>query len=481
MFHSSAQWPSLLERILPRLDHVTKLDIRALEFCSLTEVCKIVYNMFPIPSIPLPEPPPSSIRNERVDHPSGENTPSPSSQKENVILETPPQRHSPRSRRLPMSPPLFRPIPDSSMAGPPGTLPPQLLSLLSSLKSTLKTSFPDAPPHTAQRFAELILRPTRHYRTLPSYLRALDRVLSVSSPASIFPLPPLIFSMATANGRLLNGSSTPDGSNAPGGDDFIGGAELTPIPWLNVSTMSSYLSSAERAYTSDLRTESTSLIDGPNGAGSLETVTVSINGISSSSRTERVSTTPLSSHNPLHENSHPNQNGTHTSLPSSMTGEANSEEVTEEIVTARGPDAIGMEDIGPQAPETQNFVVHPERHGDEIETSGATTRIERRSRESGEMEEGEEREEGEEEEGATSPRHMRTQQNRPQRTRLLLSSSSSSASKSPTTTTTTTTTKNEVEDDEDDEDEDEEIEDDEDEGEDGEVETIMRDSPTTAK
>jgi hypothetical protein len=32
-----AQWPGLLERILPRLD-------------------MIVYNMFPIPSIPLPEP-----------------------------------------------------------------------------------------------------------------------------------------------------------------------------------------------------------------------------------------------------------------------------------------------------------------------------------------------------------------------------------------------------------------------------------------
>jgi hypothetical protein len=303
------------------------------------------------------------------------------------------------------------------MAGPPGTLPPQFLSLLSSLKSTLKGSFADAPPHTAQRFAELILRPTRHYRTLPSYLRALDRVLSVSSPANVFPLPPLVFSMDSVNGRLLNGSSTPDASNAPGSDDFIGGAELTPIPWLNVSTMSSYLSGAERAYTSDLRTESTSLIDGPNGAGSLETVTVSINGILSSSsssnngrnrddlpsRTERGSTTSLSTPNPLHENPHSHQNGNPRPLPS--TGETNSTgEISEEIeerVIARGPDMIGMEDIGPQAPEAQNFVVHPERQGDEIETPEATRK----------------RSEGEgnaEEEGVTSPPHL--QENKTQRT-----------------------------------------------------------------
>lgn len=330
---------------------------------------KIVYNMFPTPSIPLPEPPLPFARDGRSGHLSGENTPSQSSSKENIILETPPAGQSPRLRHLPMSPPPFRSSLDSSITGPPGTLPPQLLSLLSSLRSTLKTSFATAPPHTAQRLAELILRPTNHYRTLPSYLRALDRVLSVSSPANVFPLPAVGSSMASANGRLLNGSSTPDSSNTPGGDDFVGGAILTPITWLSVTTMTSYLST-DRPYMSDLRTESTSLIDGPNGAGSLETVTVSMNGISRrareelSGRPERMGAGPLSSH-PLHENPHPHSNG---SAPSLMDDDVSGVEMEEDLeleerATARGPDVIGMEDIGPQGPNTQTFAVDtsPER------------------------------------------------------------------------------------------------------------------------
>ena len=351
----------------------------------LTEVAKIVHNLFPIPSIPLPEPPPSSIRDERSGHhASDENTPSPNSSKENIVLETPPAGQSPRLRHLPVSPPPFRPVPpDSSITGPPGTLPPQILSTLSSLQSTLKTSFATAPPHTAQRLAELILRPTRHYRTLLSYLRALDRVLSVSSPANVFPLPPIGSSLATINGRLLNGSSTPDPSDPSSGeDDFIGGAELTPIPWLNVSSMSSYLS-GERPYMSDLRTESTSVIDGPNGAGSLETVTVSINGVPSRSRddlavrAERMGTTtgPLSSHPTQHENRHPHShvhpNGTATTTTmedgnstTEMEEEPGEIEADEEQhhATARGPEVIGMEDIGPQGPNAPTFAVDAPPH-----------------------------------------------------------------------------------------------------------------------
>lgn len=378
----SAQWPSLLERLIPRLDLVPVLESRLERVMFADRDAKIVYNMFPTPSIPLPEPPLSSARDERSGHLSGENTPSQNSSKENIILETPPAGQSPRLRHLPMSPPPFRPSLDSSITGPPGTLPPQLLSLLSSLRSTLKTSFATAPPHTAQRLAELILRPTHHYRTLPSYLRALDRVLSVSSPANVFPLPVVGSSMASANGRLLNGSSTPDSSNTPGGDDFVGGAVLTPIPWLNVTNMASYLS-GERPYMSDLRTESTSLIDGPNGAGSLETVTVSMNGISRRARDElpgrpeRMGAGPLSSH-PLHENPHshshphphphPHSNGT---VPSTMDDDVSGvemeddmdEEEEEERAIARGPDVIGMEDIGPQGPNAQTFAVDtsPER------------------------------------------------------------------------------------------------------------------------
>lgn len=169
--------------------------------------------------------------------------------------------------------------------------------------------------------------------------------------------------MASANGRLLNGSSTPDSLNTLGGEDFVGGAVLTPIPWLNVTNMASYLS-GDRPYMSDLRTESTSLIDGPNGAGSLETVTVSMNGISRRARDEhhgrpeRMGAGPLSSH-PLHENPHPHANG---SVPSSMDEDVSSAEMEEDLeleerTKARGPDVIGMEDIGPQGPNPQTFAV----------------------------------------------------------------------------------------------------------------------------
>lgn len=223
--------------------------------------------------------------------------------------------------------------------------------------------------------------------------------------------------MATVNGRLLNGSSTPDPSDLSGsGDDFVGGAELTPIPWLNVSSMASYLS-GERPYMSDLRTESTSLIDGPNGAGSLETVTVSVNGLSSRNRddhhlashashAERMGTAgPLSSH-PTHENVQHLNSPPHSRLHSNGTvplraDDENSADMEEEEeegaveehettaaeehppppqqqqqrVTARGPEVIGMEDIGPQGPNTQTFVVVDDSPRPEELTSSFVTGV----------------------------------------------------------------------------------------------------------
>jgi hypothetical protein len=126
-------------------------------------------------------------------------------------------------------------IPDSqsSQTGPAeDVLPPQLLSLLTSIKSTLKYYFALKPPHTIQRLAELILYPTHQYRTLPAYLRAIDRVVSVSSTADIFPLPQTgIYGDSSMPNRTVNGSfMTTD--NSLGSDESLGGALLTPIPWL---------------------------------------------------------------------------------------------------------------------------------------------------------------------------------------------------------------------------------------------------------
>ncbi|KKZ63451.1 hypothetical protein EMCG_02262 [[Emmonsia] crescens] len=159
-------------------------------------------------------------------------------------LQTPPRRppvpafpSSASSERIPDSQPQSGPTDDA--------LPPPLVAILSSIKYTLKAYFSAKPPHTIQRLAELILRPTRHYRTLPAYLRAVDRVVSVSSGADIFPLPlsmPLPGGMIDTN--LINGvNGTGSGSfmfsdnDALGSDESLGGALLTPIPWLSNSAL----------------------------------------------------------------------------------------------------------------------------------------------------------------------------------------------------------------------------------------------------
>lgn len=116
-------------------------------------------------------------------------------------------------------------------------LPPQLALLLGSIRSSIHTSFMKKPPHTIQRFSELILRPTAHYRTLPAYLRAVDRVISVTSDAGIFPFTTPANTSTQPNGFVQPSNSagtylTPDYAHSLGSDESLGGALLTPIPWL---------------------------------------------------------------------------------------------------------------------------------------------------------------------------------------------------------------------------------------------------------
>lgn len=91
---------------------------------------------------------------------------------------------------------------------------------------------------------------------------------------------------------------------SPGSDEALGGALLTPIPWIThgqrptagLTAQPSQLSQAQQAqqaqsavssqdvtteFEGEVRTESTERIDGPNGVGSIETVSVSVNGIPS--------------------------------------------------------------------------------------------------------------------------------------------------------------------------------------------------------
>lgn len=188
--------------------------------------------------------------------------------------------------------------------------------------------------------------------------------MSVASPASVFPLLTLT-PAATTNGRLLNGTSSP--SPDPADKDFIGGAELTEIPWIAREIGSP--TPTHNGPTSDLRTESTSVIDGPNGAGSVETVTVNVNGVHSAHprddgnighgitqgellrQEQEAGIVPVPAPTP-------NGRVTRSSAAASAAatravgGDAENIMDAEEVepVHARGPDVIGMEDMGPQTP-----------------------------------------------------------------------------------------------------------------------------------
>lgn len=194
-----------------------------------------------------------------------------------------------------------QPSPQSTQQQPdsievqPGTLPPDLLSSYQFSTNLLQSAFAHSPPYTIQRLAELVLYPRRHYRFLPAYLRALDRIVSVSSPVSDFPLPTGLVGANT--GFLTNGDAPGNGAqerDGLGSDESLGGALLTPIPWLRNSNG---LGSNGSQGDGELHTEGTETIQGPNGAGSIETVSVTVNGVpsaSSASHTSPNTSTPAS-------------------------------------------------------------------------------------------------------------------------------------------------------------------------------------------
>ena len=218
--------------------------------------------------------------------------------------------------------------------------------------------------------AELLLHPRQHYKRLSSYLSALDRILSVTSPLSLFPLPTSTV-RPTENGTttLFNGITS---SAALGSDESLGGALLTPIPWL-------------RDQQPDLHTESTITIDGPLGVGSVETVSIAINGVPhstsiASSSGRQSFEGPASDLLPARQlaetmreagavtqgellrqeqeagvvpvNQTRQTRSATRAEARSVAAEAKSEGEEEEGVPhARGPELVGMEDMGPQGAE----------------------------------------------------------------------------------------------------------------------------------
>ncbi|KAG4411630.1 hypothetical protein IFR04_015229 [Cadophora malorum] len=306
------QWPSLLTRLIPRLE-------------------KIIQEDFPPPSS---KPSASTIA-------SSSNPPS----------SPPPASDSSQNKEN--APP--QPTPTA--------LPTPIQDLLTSIISTLTTLFTKNPPHTIQRLAELILEPKQHYRSLPAYLHALDRVVHVTSGAHTFPLPPAIPDPSSLS-LLSNGTSSsvdplsiswgnPAASIAPalGSDESLGGALLTPISWLNRNGGSS--TGSHSPLEGEVRTESTEMIDGPNGMGGIETVSVSVNGVSSAtaqtgSESEVAS---LRAEGGITQGELLRQEQRAGVVPATqLGGRGDSDGLGEEdeLPHARGPEEIGMEDMGPQ-------------------------------------------------------------------------------------------------------------------------------------
>ncbi|KAF8852198.1 hypothetical protein BDZ45DRAFT_630681 [Acephala macrosclerotiorum] len=305
------QWPALLPRLLSRLDKIVKED-------------------FPPPTVSAP-----SSQRIPSSPPTQSTTGEPSSQNSSQNKENAPPTTS-------------------------ATLPLEIRNLVKSITSTLTSYFSKYPPHTVQRFSELLLNPRQHYRTLVAYLHALDRVVHVTSGANIFPLPPAIPDPSSLS-LLSNGTSGKDpqsiswynpattpGASTLGSDESLGGALLTPITWLNRN------SGTHSPMEGEVKTESTEMIEGPNGPGGIETVSVSVNGISSTTASPSdPDLAGLRAEGGITQGELLRQEQRAGVVPAAQLhgnrGDPDGHGEDDEMPHARGPDEIGMEDMGPQS------------------------------------------------------------------------------------------------------------------------------------
>ncbi|KAL6919487.1 hypothetical protein FSST1_003513 [Fusarium sambucinum] len=314
-------WPSV------RSDIITRLD-------------KIAHNDFAIPNLPPPPPAYHPVLESRK-------SPPPSSPQAESSQET--KKDASTTESLPATQRIE------------GALPKQLADMLIDITKHLET-FETDPPHTIQRLAELILRPKAHYKAVAPYLHAVDRVVQVTSSTSTYPLPPPIPDMSSMH---LNGEdpknpavsvawSNPT-TAALGTDEALGGALLTPIPWLTRRSPES----SQDTPGAQIHSEGTETIEGPNGVGSIETVSVSVNGIHSTGHArgvtqgellrqeQRAGVVPVSQLSRAQEVAH---EGERMTMDEEDDEEPQEEE--EEMPHARGPEEIGMSDTGPQSTTT---------------------------------------------------------------------------------------------------------------------------------
>ncbi|KAK3299962.1 uncharacterized protein B0H64DRAFT_437161 [Chaetomium fimeti] len=395
-------WPELLPTVLSRIE-------------------KIAHTEFPIPNIPPPAQParPPSPRflaplpsSDPFDAPDQtETSSSQGTNKENADPSLPSAAAGAGASTNVASAAVVGPGTPAQQPTPTASLPKPIADMLDEIISVLRTSFPQYPPHTIQRLSELILRPRQHYRHLVPYLHALDRVVHVTSGANTYPLPPALpdvgamslLANGAGSGSTGNLSIDTAAANSLGSDEALGGALLTPIPWLSRRSNgsgsedgseaggSSPLSAGEnpeRQFQAQqqqqrpgghiegrVRTESTETIEGPNGIGSIETVSVSVNGIPSTGagvalltqrsvtqgellrQEQRAGLVPLNQINRQQQSPQQQTQGDSdaTAQEDATMGEGADKE-EEETPHVRGPEEIGAADMGPQSAATANYI-----------------------------------------------------------------------------------------------------------------------------
>lgn len=202
-------------------------------------------------------------------------------------------------------------------------------------------------------------------------------MVHVTSGANIYPLPPAVpdalgakvLSNGISSGTDPNSISWGNPATQPGlgSDEALGGALLTPISWIknHSAAHGNGVNHGKSDMEGEVRIESTETIDGPNGAGGIETVSVSVNGISSTVLGSNVSTegTGLRAEGGVTQGELLRQEQRAGVVPATQLGSgriANEEGRGEEDEAphARGPEEIGMEDMGPQAAGSVGLAMH---------------------------------------------------------------------------------------------------------------------------
>lgn len=267
-----------------------------------------------------------------------------------------------------------KPAPEAQSLDP-GQLPQQIEKMLSDITEQLN-GFKDHPPSTIQRLAELILRPRAHYKSLAAYLHAVDRVVMVTSSAGYYPLP-LTHEPNSNPAETVSWVNPASASATSGADeDAYGGAILTPIPWVKQHQPPPQSESSDSSQGAQIHSESTETIDGPNGMGRIETVSVSVNGVHSTGHArgitqgellrqeQKAGVVPMSQlHRPQQQQQQQQQR--RDSEDAEVTdaadaqkaedGNKGDEEDEEEEPHARGPEEIGVGDTGPQSQSTSHI------------------------------------------------------------------------------------------------------------------------------